>query len=155
MRVYWIVTLALLAGGCMNLDNPLGLDSGGGGGGGGGGGNPYSGHNAKRLWFDVEVVSSADQQPVSGATLRLVHKDEYDETWDRTLRTDTSDNEGLGMVGMEIGQGNYVSSCIDDTPWDNLFLEVEAQGFQPWSEVLAEAGCWSIRTTVRVELTPL
>ena len=141
----------------MNFDNPLGLESGGGGGGGsgGGGGDPYSGHNAKRLWFDVEVVSSADQQPVSGAQLSLVMRDEDDDILDRTLRRDTSDNGGLGMVGMEIGQGNYVSSCIDDTPWDNLYLDVEAEGFHPWSKVLTEAGCWSIRTTIRVELTPL
>lgn len=112
MRALLIVTLALLAGACLNFDNPLGLESGGGGGGGGG--DPYSGQNAKRLWFDVEVVSSADQQPVSGAQLSLVMRDEYDDTADRTLRTDTSDNEGLGMVGMEVGQGNYISSCVEE-----------------------------------------
>ncbi len=153
MRFAVYVVVLLSAVGCTpEFSNPLGLsESGDGGGGGGRGpGGYYRDIRAKRLQWNVTVVSAVNQQPLEGARLMLVYRDDYEDTTDETIRTDVTDHNGYGMVGKQTA-GNM---CVEDMAWSGYFLDVEAAGFDSWSEELADAGCWSRTVDLVVELTP-
>lgn len=148
MRAYWIVTLALLAGGCMNLDNPLGLDSSGGDGGGGGTGytGDRSGPDDKLIRFEIEVVSAESLRSVVGAKVRVWSWDGSDDTRPRTKVSGTTRPSGLAR-----GQ-TYVNCVLEDHPFDDWYLDVEAEGFKPWSAPLTEVRCRGELIQIRVEL---
>ena len=148
MRRLTTLALALLEGGCMNFDNPLGLDSSGGGGGGGGTGytGDRGGPNDKLIRFEIEVVSAESLSPVVGASVRVWSWDGSDDTRPTTRVSGTTRPRGIvrGQV--------FIIFVLVDYPFDGWYLDVEAEGFRPWTAPVNEVRCRGELIQLRVEL---